>query len=57
MQYYLFYFLGKLIGQPVEKEPKTYFFGLIKTDSDSPYEDGYWLNKWFFQESLLLRLI
>ena len=43
-----FIFLCKLIGQPVEKEPKTYFFGLIKIDSDSPYEDGYWLNKWFF---------
>tara|TARA_Y100001970_G_scaffold293112_1_gene437828 strand:- start:372 stop:2231 length:1860 start_codon:yes stop_codon:yes gene_type:complete len=43
-----FIFLCKLIGQPVEKGPKTYFFGLIKIDSDSPYEDGYWLNKWFF---------
>ena len=44
----LFIFLCGLSGQVEEKEPKTYFFGLIKIDSDSPYEDGYWLNKWFF---------
>ena len=43
-----FILLCGLSAQIEEKEPRTYFFGLIKIDSESPYEDGYWLNKWFF---------
>ena len=37
-----------LSGQIKEKEPKTFLFGLIKFDTESEYEDGYWINKWFF---------
>ena len=31
-----------------EKEPRTFLFGLIKFDTESAYEDGYWINKWFY---------
>jgi len=44
----LFIITCVLSAQTGKKEPRTFFFGLIKFDSDSPYEDGYWLNKWFF---------
>ncbi len=27
---------------------KTYFLSLFKIDKSSPYEDGYWINKWFY---------
>ena len=37
-----------LYGQIEEKEPKTFLFGLLKFDTQSPYEDGYWINKWFY---------
>ena len=37
-----------LSGQPKEKEKRGLFFGLIKYDTNSEYEDGYWINKWFF---------
>ena len=48
MQYYLFYFLVQINWTTSRKRTQNLFFGLIKIDSDSPYEDGYWLNKWFF---------
>lgn len=44
----IFLFLSILYGQIEEKEPKTLFFGLLKFDTNSPYEDGYWINKWFY---------
>ena len=37
-----------LNAQEEEKEPKTFLFGLLKFDTQSEYEDGYWVNKWFF---------
>ena len=37
-----------LSAQAEKKEPKTFLFGLIKFDTESEYEDGYWINKWFF---------
>ena len=37
-----------LSAQIDKKEPKTFLFGLIKFDTESEYEDGYWINKWFF---------
>ncbi|MAV96715.1 MAG: hypothetical protein CMG06_06195, partial [Candidatus Marinimicrobia bacterium] len=37
-----------LSAQIEKKEPKTFLFGLIKFDTESAYEDGYWINKWFF---------
>ena len=37
-----------LYGQIEDKEPKTFLFGLIKFDTESEYEDGYWINKWFY---------
>ena len=37
-----------LSAQGEKKEPKTFLFGLIKFDTESEYEDGYWINKWFF---------
>ena len=41
-------FAGILFGQvPGEKEPRTFLFGLIKFDKESPYESGYWFDKWF----------
>ena len=40
--------LCSLPAQIEEEKNRTYFFGLIKFDSESSYEDGYWLNKWFF---------
>ena len=27
---------------------KTYFLSIFKIDKSSPYEDGYWINKWFY---------
>ncbi len=43
-----FTFMTILPAQIKEKEPKTFLFGLIKFDTESEYEDGYWINKWFF---------
>ncbi len=43
----LFIFITALPAQIKEKEPKTFLFGLIKFDTESEYEDGYWINKWF----------
>ncbi len=43
-----FILLSILYAQIEEKKPKSFFFGLIKFDTESPYEDGYWINKWFF---------
>ena len=41
--------LSGLFGQiKEEKEPRTFLFGLIKFDTESAYEDGYWINKWFY---------
>ena len=43
----LFIFLSTtLLAQ--DKESKTFLFGLIKLDRDSEFEDGYWINKWFY---------
>ena len=42
-----FIFMTILPAQIKEKEPKTFLFGLIKFDTESEYEDGYWVNKWF----------
>ena len=41
-------FVTLLFGQIEDKEPKTFLFGLIKFDTESEYEDGYWINKWFY---------
>ena len=46
--FFYFFILYGLSAQIKEKEPRSFFFGLIKFDSDSKYEDGYWINKWFF---------
>ena len=46
--FFYFFILYGLLAQVKEKEPRSFFFGLIKSDSDSKYEDGYWINKWFF---------
>ena len=43
-----FIFMTILPAQIKEKEPKTFLFGLIKFDTESEYEDGYWINKWFY---------
>ena len=44
----LFVFSVNLVGQTLEKkEPKTFLFGLIKFDTSSPYEEGYWVDRWF----------
>ncbi len=43
-----FFLLCGLSAQIKDKEPRTFLFGLIKFDNQSPYEDGYWINKWFF---------
>ena len=40
--------ITSLSAQLKEKEPRTFLFGLIKFDTESEYEDGYWINKWFF---------
>ena len=37
-----------LTAQGKGKEPKTFLFGLLKFDTQSEYEDRYWINKWFF---------
>ena len=43
-----FVFVATLSSQIKEKEPRTFLFGLIKFDTESEYEDGYWINKWFY---------
>ena len=44
----MFLFVGVLFSQiPEKKEPRTFLFGLIKLDVESPYESGYWYEKWF----------
>ncbi len=43
-----FFVLCGLSAQINDEEPRSFFFGLIKLDKKSPYEDGYWINKWFF---------
>ena len=41
-------FIGTIAGQSQdEEEPKTFLFGLIKFDTSSPYEEGYWIDRWF----------
>ena len=44
----IFLFVSILYAQIEDKKPKTYLFGLIKFDTESEYEDGYWINKWFY---------
>jgi len=46
--FFYFFILYGLSAQIKEKEPRSFFFGLIEFDSDSKYEGGYWINKWFF---------
>lgn len=46
--FFYFFILYSLSAQIKEKEPRSFFFGLIKFDKKSTYEDGYWINKWFF---------
>ena len=42
-------FISILNGQKAEAmADKTFLFGLLKFDTNSPYEDGYWINKWFY---------
>ena len=41
-------FIGTIAGQSQdEEEPKTFLFGLIKFGTSSPYEEGYWIDRWF----------
>ena len=48
-QFFLYFFiLYSLSAQIKEKESRSFFFDLIKFDSNSKYEKGYWINKWFF---------
>ena len=44
---YLFVFYS-LSAQIIEKEQSSLIFDLIKINKGSAYEDGYWINKWFF---------
>ena len=54
---YIFIFVFcSLSAQSSEKEQRSFIFGLIKINKGSAYEDGYWINKWFFPENLLLQL-
>ena len=49
IRYVFILLLVTLLSAQIEKkEPKTFLFGLIKFDTESEYEDGYWINKWFF---------
>ena len=49
IRYVFILLLVNLLSAQIEKkEPKTFLFGLIKFDTESEYEDGYWINKWFF---------
>ena len=44
----LLLFIANLAGQSLDdEEPKTFLFGLIKFDTSSPYEEGYWIDRWF----------
>ena len=43
-----FFVLCGLSAQIKDEEPRSFLFGLIKLDKKSKYEDGYWINKWFF---------
>ena len=48
-QFFLYFFiLYSLSAQIKEEESRSFFFDLIKFDSNSKYEKGYWINKWFF---------
>ena len=48
-QFFLYFFiLCGLSAQIKEQESRSFFFGLINFDKNSTYEDGYWINKWFF---------
>ena len=46
--FFFLFLMSLLSAQVTEREPRSFFFGLIKFDTHSPYEDGYWINKWFF---------
>ena len=48
VSFYFVIFVTLLSGQIEDKEPKTFLFGLIKFDTESEYEDGYWINKWLY---------
>ena len=45
----IFLFLSNLICQKLEEE-KSFLWGIIKFDTKTNYEDGYWINKWFFNQ-------
>jgi len=53
IKYYLYalLILLNLYGQEKEQDEKTSFlWGLIKFDNKTDYEDGYWINKWIFNQ-------
>ena len=40
-------------AQNINKDDtKKYLFGLLKFDNKSPYEDGFWINKWLSKRIL-----
>ena len=46
--FYIVFFIHYLDAQSLLKQkPKSIFWGLIKIDTESKYEDGYWYDKWF----------
>ena len=44
----LIFVFFSLSAQSSEKEQRSFIFGLLKINKGSAYEDGYWINKWFF---------
>ena len=53
IKYYLYalVILLNLYGQEKEQgEKASLLWGLIKFDNKSDYEDGYWVNKWIFNQ-------
>ena len=43
--------LANLLGVEEEKkDEKSFFWGLIKLDMSTDYEDGYWIDRWFFNQ-------
>ena len=49
--FYALVILLNLYGQEKEQDKKvSLLWGLIKFDNKSDYEDGYWVNKWIFNQ-------
>ena len=46
--YNLIFVFYSLSAQTSEQEQRSLIFDLLKINVGSAYEDGYWINKWFF---------